>query len=130
MDIFKIIATGLIGGILTVAVRQYKKEYAILTALATGVALLFMISDTLEQLVASIRLLTDKTGIDGKFVSVVMKVVGIGYITEFGAQILRDSGEGAIAAKVELGGKVCILALTLPIMSYFLEVCLNALSSV
>ena len=124
MDIFKIIGVGLIGGILSMTVKQYKKEYALLVALATVTVILFFTLDTLETAISQISLITEKSGV------AVMKVVGVAYITQFGAEILRDGGEGAIALKVELAGKVFILGLTLPIVTEFLEVCVNALSAV
>ena len=119
MDIFKIIGVGLIGGILSMTVKQYKKEYA-----------LFFTLDTLETAISQISLITEKSGVDTRYFTAVMKVVGVAYITQFGAEILRDGGEGAIALKVELAGKVFILGLTLPIVTEFLEVCVNALSAV
>ena len=48
MDIFKIIGVGLIGGILSMTVKQYKKESALLVALATVTVILFFTLDTLE----------------------------------------------------------------------------------
>ena len=128
MDIFKIIGVGLIGGILSMTVKQYKKEYALLVALAT--VILFFTLDTLETAISQISLITEKSGVDTRYFTAVMKVVGVAYITQFGAEILRDGGEGAIALKVELAGKVFILGLTLPIVTEFLEVCVNALSAV
>ena len=140
MDIFKIIGVGLIGGILSMTVKQYKKEYALLVALATVTVILFFTLDTLETAISQISLITEKSGVtlDGEntfsydhvYFTAVMKVVGVAYITQFGAEILRDGGEGAIALKVELAGKVFILGLTLPIVTEFLEVCVNALSAV
>ena len=129
MDIFKIIGVGLIGGILSMTVKQYKKEYALLVALATVTVILFFTLDTLETAISQISLITEKSGVDTRYFTAVMKVVGVAYITQFGAEILRD-GEGAIALKVELAGKVFILGLTLPIVTEFLEVCVNALSAV
>ena len=131
MDIFKIIGVGLIGGILSMTVKQYKKEYALLVALATVTVILFFTLDTLETAISQISLITEKSGVDTRYFTAVMKVVGVAYITQFGAEILRDGGgEGAIALKVELAGKVFILGLTLPIVTEFLEVCVNALSAV
>ena len=128
MDIFKIIGVGLIGGILSMTVKQYKKEYALLVALATVTVILFFTLDTLETAISQISLITEKSGVDTRYFTAVMK--GVAYITQFGAEILRDGGEGAIALKVELAGKVFILGLTLPIVTEFLEVCVNALSAV
>ena len=129
MDIFKIIGVGLVGGVLSMTVKQYKKEYAILVGLATVVVILFFTLDTLSTAIAQISLITEKRGVDVRYFVAVMKVVGAAYITQFGAEILRDGGENAIALKVELAGKVFILGLTLPIVTEFLEVCVNALSA-
>ena len=126
MDIFKIIGVGLIGGILSMTVKQYKKEYALLVSLATVTVILFFTIDTLETAISQISLITEKTS----YFTAFMKVGGVAYISQFGAEILRDGGEGAIALKVELAGKVFILGLTLPIVTEFLEVCVNALSAV
>lgn len=93
MDIFKIIGVGLIGGILSMTVKQYKKEYALLVALATVTVILFFTLDTLETAISQISLITEKSGVDTRYFTAVMKVVGVAYITQFGAEILRDGGE-------------------------------------
>lgn len=130
MDIFKIIGIGIIGGVLSITVKQYRREYGIFVGLATVLAILFMTLGTLETAIEEISLITEKTGVDIRYFTAVIKVVGIAYITEFGAEILRDGGEGAIAMKVEMAGKIFILGLTVPIVTEFLEVCINALSAV
>lgn len=130
MDIFKVIGIGLTGGILAVILKQYKNEYALLLGLATAALILFMTLDTVENAIGQIRLITERSGVDMRYFTAVMKVVGVAYITQFGAQLLRDGGENAIAMKVELAGKVFILGLTMPIITDFLEVCINALSAV
>lgn len=130
MDIFKIIGVGLAGGILSVTIKQYKKEYAVLVGLVTVTAILFLTADTLLDVVGQISLLTEKSGVDARYFTAVIKVTGVAYITQFGAEILRDGGEGAVALKVELAGKIFILGLTMPIITEFLEVCVNALSAV
>lgn len=130
MDIFRIIGIGIIGGVLSITVKQYRREYGIFVGLATVLAILFMTLGTLETAIEEISLITEKTGVDIRYFTAVIKVVGIAYITQFGAEILRDGGEGAIAMKVEMAGKIFILGLTVPIVTEFLEVCINALSAV
>lgn len=130
MDIFRIIGIGIIGGVLSITVKQYRREYGIFVGLATVLAILFMTLGTLETAIEEISLITEKTGVDIRYFTAVIKVVGIAYITQFGAEILRDGGEGAIAMKVEMAGKIFILGLTVPIVTEFLEVCINALSAI
>ena len=52
------------------------------------------------------------------------------YLAQFAAEILRDSGENAVASKVEAAGKICILTLVLPVMTSFLELCIKVVNSV
>jgi stage III sporulation protein AD len=130
MDIFKIIGIGLAGGILSLTLKQYKKEYAVAVGLITVAVIFFFALGTVETVISGIMSITERSGVDTRYFTAVMKVVGIAYITQFGAEILRDGGEGAIAVKVEMAGKILILGLTLPIITEFLEVCINALSSV
>lgn len=130
MDIFRTIGIGLIGGVLSITVKQYKKEYALLVGLATVVVILFFTVDTLKTAIEQITLITEKSGVDARYFTAVIKVVGVAYVTQFASEILRDGGESAIALKVELAGKVFILGLTLPIVTEFLEVCINAISAI
>lgn len=129
-DIFKIIAVAITGGILSVFLKSYKKEYAMLLGIVTALILLFIMSDMIAALVQEFASLTDKTGINREYVEIIVKTVGIAYISEFASQILKDAGENSTASKVELGGKVSILCITLPIISNFLEVCIDAINSI
>ena len=130
MDIFKIIGIGLAGGVLTMTVRHLRPEYGVLTGLITVAVMLSFTLDAIYPAISQISEITDRTGLDAKYVAAVVKVVGIAYVSQFGSEVLRDSGENAIASKVELAGKVVILGLTLPIVKEFLEVCINALSAI
>lgn len=130
MDIFKIIGIGLIGGFLSLTVKEYRKEYAVLIGVATSIAILMGIADMLKEVIDAFWELTEKSGVDMKYFVIVIKVVGVAYITQFASEVLRDGGENATALKVELAGKVFILGLTLPILTSFLEVCINALNSI
>ncbi len=126
----KIIGIGLVGGILAVTVRQYRKEFGILTGLAVVLAIFIYAADMLGEIITGLKALIDETGIDVGYFTAVVKVVGIAYITQFGAEILRDSGENAIALKLELAGKICIMGLTLPIIADFLNTCIEAVKAI
>ena len=84
----------------------------------------------LSGVISGLRALIEETGVDIKYFTSVIKVVGIAYITQFGAEILRDSGENAIALKLELAGKIFIMSLTLPIISDFLHACIEAVKMI
>lgn len=130
MDIFKLIGIGLTGGFLSLALREYRREFSVLIGAATAVAMLFGITDILRNVLEAFWSLAEKSGVETKYFAAIIKVVGVAYITQFAAEILRDSGENAVALKVELAGKVFILGLTLPILTGFLEVCIDAVNCI
>lgn len=55
------------------------------------------------------------------YVETILKIIGIAYIAEFATQITKDAGQGSIASKIELGGKILILATAIPILTVMIE---------
>lgn len=129
-DIVKIVGIGLVGGILAMTVRQYRHEFGMLAGLATVVVIFIYAADMLGGIISGMENLINETGVEVKYFTSVVKVVGIAYITQFGAEILRDSGENAVALKLELAGKIFIMGLTLPIISDFLHACMEAVNMI
>lgn len=127
-DIIKIIGIGLTGGILAMTVRQYRRELGVLVGLATAAAVFMSASEMLGDIISGLEKIIEETGVNIKYFTSVIKVVGVAYISQFGAEILRDSGENAIALKLELVGKIFILSLTVPIISDFLRACIDAVN--
>ena len=121
MDIFKIAIIGICGMILSSVVKGYKPELSIYIVIAT-VLILF---GTILHYLSSVFELFD--GIYGQitygktFFPIIIKVLVVGYIADFSAQLCKDAGEGSIAGKVELAGKVIIFYLSIPIMMSLIE---------
>ncbi len=59
------------------------------------------------------------------YIETILKIIGIAYIAEFASQITKDAGQGALASKIELGGKVLILAMAVPILTVLIETIIN-----
>lgn len=117
MDIIKIILIGVVTSVATIVLKQFKPELSILVSLAGGVIILISLINYLGQIVSSFIQIVNKTSINFALFSSVLKIVGVGYLTEFGANICNDTGNSSVADKVLLAGKVIILCLALPIVS-------------
>ncbi len=61
------------------------------------------------------------------YVETILKIIGIAYIAEFAAQITKDAGQGAIAAKIELAGKILIMVMAIPVIRVVIETVLSLL---
>ena len=127
MEIIKIIGIALIALIIIILLKQYKPEFAIYVSLLTGVLILLLVIDKLTMITQLLETIASKTSINSEFISLLLKITGIAFLTEFAVSICKDSGEGAIASKIELGSKIIIIAMSIPIISSLLEVILKIL---
>ena len=121
MDIVKIIGVGLISLIIIIIVRQYKPEFTLYVSLLAGAIILVFIMDKLDGIINLLTTLSNKTAINNEFLTLLIKITGIAFLTEFAVSICKDTGETAIANKVDMGGKVIIVSLSIPIISSLLE---------
>lgn len=71
--------------------------------------------------------MANKTSIHQEFISLLIKITGIAILTEFAVSICKDSGENAIASKVDMGGKVIMISMSVPILASLLETILKIL---
>ena len=127
MDIINIIGIALIALIIIILLKQYRPEFAIYVSLLTGVLILLLVIDKLTMITQLLETIASKTSINSEFISLLLKITGIAFLSEFAVSICKDSGEGAIASKIELGSKIIIIAMSIPIISSLLEVILKIL---
>ena len=129
MDITAIIGVGIIGTILSVTVKNYRPEIGVGVSLITGTIIFFAIASSLESVFSGLYSMCENLGVKSEFFKVTIKMIAISYITQFASQLAKDSGEGAIAKKVELAGKATVVASMIPIIKNLLDVIVNALMS-
>ncbi|MFO7264165.1 MAG: stage III sporulation protein AD [Bacillaceae bacterium G1] len=127
MDIIQIVGIGLMTTILAVILREQKAQFAFLLVVIVGLFIFMFLLDKIVQIVDMIRRLAQHTELNNIFLETILKIIGIAYIAEFGAQIARDAGEEGIAAKIELAGKVFILVMAIPIIMIIVETVLKLL---
>lgn len=127
MDIIKIIGIGLIALIIIIIVKQYRPEFTIYVSLVAGALILLMVMDKIGGIIDLLTSLSSKTAINNEFLVLLIKITGIAFLTEFAVSICKDSGEVAIASKVDLGGKVIIISMSIPIIASLLETILKIL---
>ena len=127
MDIIKIIGIGLIALIIIVIIKQYRPEFVIYISLIAGALILVLIMDKIDPIIELLTTISNKTAINNEFLKLLLKITGIAFLTEFAVSICKDSGESAIASKVDLGGKVIIISMSIPIIASLLETVVQVL---
>lgn len=125
MDVLQIVAIGLIATVLIVVVKSQRPELAVLLSVAAGVILFLLVLGKIGSIMDIFKDLASRAGISMVYLGTILKIIGIAYIAEFGAQICRDAGEGAVATKIEFAAKILIMVLAVPIVVAVLQALLK-----
>ncbi len=107
---------GVVTAILSLFIKQHRPEIAIAIPVLGGVAIFVVMVPYLEETVRLFEELAEISGIQNRYLRLIIKMIGIAYLCEFSAELCRDAGESSMAGKIELGGKVLILSLSVPIV--------------
>ena len=92
-----------------------------------GALILVIVFSKISNIIVLIDNLTSKISINKEFIILIIKMTGIAILTEFVVSICKDSGEAAIANKVDMGGKVIMVSMSIPIIAGLLETILKIL---
>lgn len=122
MDIFRVIGVALIGGIVTLLLKQVKSEFSVLSVMASGIIILILVLNSLTDVIFAFNRIVDSAGIDSGLFSALLKIVGIGYVTEYSASLCDDMGVGTLGKKIQLAGKISIFLMALPIVTSLIDV--------
>ncbi len=119
----------MIATFLAIVVKEQKPVFAFTITVFTGAIIFLYLIGEIQHIIQMLEGLAAKANIEVIYVETVLKIIGIAYIAEFGAQITRDAGQGAIASKIELAGKLLIMAMAIPILKLIIETVLRLLPS-
>lgn len=120
-DMFKILGVGFITLIVTIILKEYRKDFAIYSVLIGGAFIIFYSINTINSILEFIEDISKNSNYNNIFIDLLLKITGIAILTEYAVSICKDSGENSIANKIDLGGKIIIISLSIPVISTTLE---------
>lgn len=123
--IAQLAGASLIATLLLAVIRQHSPTFTVPLSLAIAVAIFLFLLPDLVEVVRLVQGYALRGGIADRFLATVMKVLGIAYLTELAAGVCRDAGEASLAQRVELGGKILILLLAVPVLNAVLGLVLK-----
>lgn len=115
MEIIQIVMIGLCATIFIAILDKYK-EFGVYISIVVGVIIFFIFMDKLNSIIQLLNKMNSLINVDDLYMKVLIQILGIAFITEFGAQLCKDSGQKSIANNIEIAGKVIILVLSVPIV--------------
>lgn len=127
VELLKILAVAIVTVFAHMLVKQTKPEIAMIISIAGSVLIIVMAVDALNSVISSFYQIFETTGVDTTLLTPLFKIIAIGYITEFGANICLDAGASSVADKVLFAGKLVILLVALPIVTTVINMVVSLL---
>lgn len=121
MTVAAVAVIGLVSVILAVQLKAVKGEYGVYLVLCAGLVIFFYALSKLEAVVEALKRVQSYIQIDPVYLGVLMKMIGITYITEFASGICKDAGYGSLGGQIEIFGKLSMLAVSMPILLALME---------
>ncbi|MBO5228567.1 MAG: stage III sporulation protein AD [Lachnospiraceae bacterium] len=107
--------------LVAVWLKGVKPEYGFYVTLVAGIIIIFYGIQKLSDVIETINVIQSYIPIDTVYMSTLIKMMGITYLTEFSASICKDAGYQAVSGQIEVFGKLTILAVSMPVITALLE---------
>ena len=122
MNLTGLIAIAMLSTTISVMIKRYHPEYSIFISLTAGIFILFIVFSELAPSIQKINRLITASGISCDHAKILFKVLGICFLVQFASDACNDAGESSLASKIELAGKVIILAMSLPLFEQVVKI--------
>lgn len=121
MDILRIAVLGIAGVLIALVLKKERGEYSAFVSMAVCICIFFYIITKVETILAFAQRMETLISVDGSYIALVVKMVGITYVAEFAMNVCKDAGYAAIGNQIEMFAKMSILVVSLPVLTAFLE---------
>lgn len=125
MDVAAIVGLALAAAALCALLKRYHGEYALLVSVGTGLLIAAQLFSSLIPVLDEINRLMDKAGVAAEYGAILLKVAGLCFLAQFGADACRDAGESALASRVETAARLAMTAAALPLFRQLAETALS-----
>lgn len=125
MSIVSVCALAVSAVIIALTIKPKNAEIAVMLGLCASVMILFSLFANVSQITDKISEITAASGISTGYIAILLKVIGICLVTEFTANVCRDSGSTSLAGTVTLTGKILVTIAALPLYSDILSTVLG-----
>ena len=124
---FKILGIGFAGALSALSVKEYKPDLALCIGCATAVTIFLALLSQIGYVIDLVSLLASHLAVDTEYIGIILRIIGISYLTRFGSALCHDAGQQAISQKIELAGRVMIVVTSIPILTAVLNLLIGIL---
>lgn len=112
---------GLIAVIFVSLLKKRDGELAVVLSVAACAVIGAVMFELAEPIITFLEKLRNLGGMDKELMAPMLKVLGIGLLTQVSANVCTDAGQSAIAKLIEVAGGLFSVYLALPLLEAVLE---------
>lgn len=121
MEIINIVLLGIGAVVLSSVLKKDNPQFALMVSIVAGAVILIKVMGYFFSVISQVYDIAYAGGIDEGYISIILKITGIAYLAQIGADICKDAGESAVGTKIEIAGKIFIAALSMPFVTALLK---------
>lgn len=121
MSLVGIMIFAVVASILAGQIKGVKNGFDTYIAVAACLVILGFILSKLSVVVNVIERLQGYIAIDWTYMEILLKIVGISYITQFSADICKECGYNAISSQIQIFGKISVMLVSMPVVLALIE---------
>ena len=125
MNIVAICALAVVVAVVAVTLKRYNGEYSLLICIAGCIFIFLSLFTSINSLFDTVNKILSNAGISITYITILLKALGICFITEFACDCCKDAGQTALANNVSLAGKVMVLVTAIPLNTEILNTVLT-----
>lgn len=113
----KVVLIGTAAIFLSLLAGNVRREYGLAIALCAAVAISAYGLSKVSLIMEQIQAFENAIGLEHEYIAILLKMVGIAYLTQLAVSLCGDAGQGAVASQISFAGKVSMLIVSLPVIS-------------
>lgn len=121
MDILKVAGLAVLGVVTAMLLKQSKGEYSTIIGLAMALIVCGYVVTNLLEVVSIIETLWNRIAGDTGFLHILLRVIGIAYLSDLTSGICKECGYSVLAGQVAIAGKMGVILAGFPIFMNLLE---------
>src|SRR5690625_2691430 len=125
MEMMQLVLFGILASFIYIILKETQPSIALFIIIISSLIIFLFVIHKISIIIYVIKDLSSRASVPSIYMQTLLKIIGIAYVTEIGANIVKDAGMSALASKIELAGKLVILLLAIPIIQAVIETMLR-----
>lgn len=116
MEITLLVFFVIVSVMLAILLKSNSHIFSTVISISICIFIMLFAIGQVRKMSEGIREIFRYVKVDNIYLILLLKLVGIAYVSEFGSGICKDAGYSAVASQIEIVGKLTMLLVSLPIL--------------